>query len=76
MSNYDLYQEHMEMFETEQQKQDARTDGCTCRVTMTNAGTSGMYLGSDTYGCPLHCNHKGINQNGEWWCACGASHED
>ena len=70
-----LYEEHMILFEQEQARQESRTDGCTCQVQMVNAGTSGMFLTSNTYGCQLHCNHAGINTTGEWWCACGASHE-
>ena len=75
MNILDLMEEHVKLFEFEQKQQEERTDGCTCRVQMVNTSTTGMYLTSDTYGCPLHCQHQGINTYGEWWCACGASHE-
>ena len=76
MFKTNLLEEHMKLFDELEKEYASRTDGCTCRPTMTNAGTNGMFASDDTQGCPLHCNHKGINTNGEWWCSCGASHED
>ena len=69
-----LFDEHMALFDDLRANQETRTDGCACAATMTNAGTHGMFAGYDSQGCPLHCNHIGINTDGEWWCGCGASH--
>lgn len=74
-----LRYEHMDLLKALQAEQDARTDGCTCNVVMFNTGTSDMFTSYDTDGCPLHCEHRGISRSsrkGEWWCSCGASHED
>ena len=70
--NYDLYDQHQVLYDALCDEQNARVDGCTCTATMTNAGTSGMFTGYDSQGCPLHCEHRGINKNGAWRCNCGA----
>lgn len=50
--------------------------GCTCMPILVNAGTENSRIDYDDYWCPLHCSHRGINTDGEWWCGCGAAWDD
>jgi hypothetical protein len=50
---------------------------CDCRPQLVNAGTGRATIKHDTYGCPEHCEHIGINTYArEWKCACGAWGDD